>query len=62
MLEKLRSAGLQADIKKNEFSVTKTKFLKYIISTNGITVDPDKVSELGASHESQKTPIIPRIL
>jgi hypothetical protein len=42
-LEKLRSAGLQANIKKNEFSVTKTKFLGYIISINGIAVDSDKV-------------------
>jgi hypothetical protein len=38
VLEKLRLAGLQADIKKNEFSVTKTKFLGYIISINGIIV------------------------
>jgi site-specific recombinase XerC len=44
MLEKLRSAGLQADIKKSEFSVTRTKFLEYIISTQGIAVNPDKVS------------------
>jgi hypothetical protein len=46
VLEKLRLAGLQADIKKNEFSVTRTKFLGYIISTNGITVDPDKMSAI----------------
>jgi hypothetical protein len=44
MLEKLKSAGLQANIKKSEFSVTKTKFLEYIISTKGIAVDPDKIS------------------
>jgi hypothetical protein len=44
VLEKLRSAGLQANIKKSEFSVTKTKFLEYIISTKGIAVDPDKIS------------------
>jgi ribosome-interacting GTPase 1 len=44
ILEKLKSAGLQADIKKSEFSVTKTKFLGYIISTEGIAVDPDKIS------------------
>jgi hypothetical protein len=43
VLEKLRSAGLQADIKKSEFFVTRTKFLGYIISTNGVAVDPDKV-------------------
>jgi hypothetical protein len=44
MLEKLKSAGLQANIKKSEFSVIKTKFLKYIISTEGIAVDSDKIS------------------
>jgi hypothetical protein len=43
MLEKLRSAGLQANIKKNEFSVIRTKFLGYIISTNDVAVDSDKV-------------------
>jgi hypothetical protein len=46
VLKKLRSAGLQADIKKNEFSITKTKFLKYIILTNSIAVDPDKMSAI----------------
>jgi hypothetical protein len=44
VLEKLKSAELQANIKKSEFSVTKTKFLEYIISTKGIAVDPDKIS------------------
>jgi hypothetical protein len=46
MLEKLKSAGLQANIKKSEFSVTKTKFLEYIIFTKGIAVDPDKISAI----------------
>jgi hypothetical protein len=46
VLEKLRSAGLQANIKKNEFSVIRTKFLGYIISTNGVTMDPNKVSAI----------------
>jgi hypothetical protein len=46
ILEKLRLAGLQADIKKNEFSVTKTKFLRYIISTNNIAINPDKMSAI----------------
>jgi hypothetical protein len=46
VLEKLKSAGLQANIKKSEFSVTKTKFLEYIISTEGIAVDPDKISAI----------------
>jgi hypothetical protein len=46
VLEKLKSAGLQAGIKKSEFSVIKTKFLGYIISTEGIAVDPDKISAI----------------
>jgi GTP cyclohydrolase III len=44
VLEKLKFAELQADIKKSEFFVTKTKFLGYIISTKGIAVDSDKIS------------------
>ena len=43
VLERLRKAGLQADIKKCEFSVIRTKYLGFIISTNGIEVDPEKV-------------------
>src|SRR6266567_6748279 len=44
VLQRLRDAGLQVDIKKCEFSVTRTKYLGFIISTEGIEVDPDKVS------------------
>ena len=44
MLQHLKKAGLQADIKKSEFSIQSTKFLGFIISTEGITMDPDKVS------------------
>ena len=33
VLERLRQAGLQADIKKCEFHVTRTKYLGFIIST-----------------------------
>jgi len=43
VLERLRKAGLQADIKKCEFSVTRTKYLGFIISTDGIEVDPEKI-------------------
>ena len=42
VLERLRKAGLQADIKKSEFYVTWTKYLGFIISTQGIEVDPIK--------------------
>jgi transposase InsO family protein len=44
VLERLRSAGLQADIKKCEFSVKRTKYLGFIVSTHGIEVDPEKVA------------------
>ena len=43
VLQRLRNAGLQADIKKSEFSVERTKYLGFIISTNGIEVDPEKI-------------------
>ena len=44
VLERLRKAGLQADIKKSEFSVRRTKYLGFIISTNGIETDPEKTT------------------
>lgn len=44
VLERLQKAGLQADIKKSEFHVTKTKYLGFIISPEGIEVDPEKVA------------------
>ena len=43
VLQRLRDAGLQADIRKCEFGVTRTKYLGFIISTNGIEVDPEKI-------------------
>jgi transposase InsO family protein len=46
VLDRLRAAGLQADIKKCEFHVTRTKYLGFIISTDGIEVDPEKVSTI----------------
>jgi transposase InsO family protein len=44
VLQRLRDAGLQVDIKKCEFNVTRTKYLGFIITTDGIEVDPEKVS------------------
>jgi hypothetical protein len=44
VLERLRNAGLQVDLKKCEFHVTRTKYLGFIISTDGIEVDPDKIA------------------
>ena len=44
VLQRLREAGLQVDIKKSEFSVKRTKYLGFIISTNGIEVDLEKTA------------------
>jgi transposase InsO family protein len=44
VLERLRAAGLQADIKKCEFNVTRTKYLGFIVSTDGVEVDPEKIA------------------
>ena len=43
VLLRLRGAGLQVDINKSEFNVTKTKFLGLIVSTDGIEIDPAKI-------------------
>ena len=42
VLERLRTAGLQASIKKCKFHVTCTKYLGFIITNKGIKVDPEK--------------------
>jgi RNase H-like domain found in reverse transcriptase/Reverse transcriptase (RNA-dependent DNA polymerase)/Integrase zinc binding domain len=42
VLNRLRAAGLQCDIKKSEFYVTRTKFLGFIITTDGVEIDPEK--------------------
>ena len=46
VLERLREAGIQADVDKCEFHVQETKFLGLIISTKGIQIDPHKVSTI----------------
>lgn len=46
VLQRLREAGLQVDIKKTEFHVTRTKYLGFIVSTSGIEVDPEKISAI----------------
>jgi hypothetical protein len=42
----LRKAGLQADIRKCEFNVTWTKYLRFIISTDSIEVDLEKIEAI----------------
>ena len=44
VLQRLREAGLQASISKCEFHVTRTKYLGYILTTDGIEVDPEKTA------------------
>jgi len=46
VLLRLREAGLQADIKKSEFNVTRTKYLGFYVSTDGIEVDPEKTETI----------------
>ena len=46
VMKRLMDAGLYADIKKSEFFVTKTKYLGFIISTDGISVDPEKIAAI----------------
>ena len=46
VLLRLREAGLQADIRKSEFSVTRTKYLGFYVSTDGIAVDPEKTETI----------------
>jgi transposase InsO family protein len=44
VLQRLREAGLQASISKCEFHVTRTKYLGFIITTEGVEADPEKVA------------------
>lgn len=46
VLERFRAAGLQADLKKCEFHVEKTKYLGFIVGRDGISVDTDKVKAI----------------
>ena len=44
VLKRLYNTSLQINLKKCEFHVTRTKYLGFIISTNSIKVNPDKIS------------------
>jgi hypothetical protein len=46
VLQRLRDTGLHADIKKYEFGVKRTKYLGFIVSTEGIKVDLEKVEAI----------------
>jgi len=43
VLQRLHEAGLQVDIQKCEFSITETKYLRFIILTHGLEVNPEKI-------------------
>ena len=46
VMQRLREASLQIDIKKSEFSVKQTKYLGFIISTDGIETNPEKTAAI----------------
>ena len=48
VITRLGNAGLQIDINKSEFYTKKTKYLGLIISTDGMSMDPEKVQVIQA--------------
>jgi hypothetical protein len=46
VLEALKEAGLQLDIDKSEFHKTEVTYLGYVISTEGVKMDPKKVQAI----------------
>jgi hypothetical protein len=43
VLQRLYDTGLQVDIKKYKFNITRTKYLGFIILTNSISIDLEKL-------------------
>jgi Reverse transcriptase (RNA-dependent DNA polymerase) len=43
VIQRLRDVGLYADIKKCEFLVIEVKYLRLIVTTKGVCIDPKKV-------------------
>ena len=64
VLKHLREAELQVDIKKSKFNVKRTKYLGFIISTDGIKTDPRRQLQLlnGNFHNLYEEYIFLRIL
>jgi len=46
VLERLQNVGLQVNIKKCKFRVKRIKYLGFIVSIDGIEVDPKKVNTI----------------
>ena len=43
VIQRLRDVGLYANIKKCDFLVKEVKYLRLIISTKGVRIDPKKI-------------------
>jgi hypothetical protein len=43
VLKAMEEAGLQLDVDKSEFHKSEVTYLGYVISTNGIRIDPNKI-------------------
>lgn len=54
VLERLEQHGLQADIRKCEFNVKRIKFLGFVVTTDGLEVDPE-ATECVRNWEPPKT-------
>ena len=51
ILAKLKEAGLYVNVEKCEFNVEKATFLGFIISADGIEMDPAKIrAKIGRAH------------
>ena len=46
VLERLQNIGLQVNIKKYKFGVKQTKYLRFIVSIEGIKINPKKVKAI----------------
>lgn len=46
IIRRLGEAGLQLDIDKSEFYTKKTKYLGLVISTEGLSMDPEKIKAI----------------
>jgi hypothetical protein len=46
VIEALRDAGLQLDVKKYEFEVIEITYLGIIVSTDSMRIDPAKITTI----------------
>ena len=56
VLERLRNAGLTANLEKCEFGKEKIEFFGLVFSGEGVSPDPKKVADLHAAKEPQNSP------